>query len=570
MSDPTPVDLSDLQFMPDWLKGGAGKAKPGSGEPAKGKGRSARDAGDNRKKGSTGGKNPHGNFEQRGRSDNRNRRHFDDRNKGGRRDAKGNRKPYDSRNRRDNRPSSPPPPEGISAALKPGKPSVTQLVDQIRKTARAYSVFDIARLILAARDRYSISFKRDNEDSPELFTCIPDQSAWLSHAEALANLLHTSSFSEHYEEEKVQGEMPKGNYNAIAICGISGKLIGPPNHHSYQSNIANLHRQRFSSMPIGKYKSSIRVERDEETIERWKNEQSIEYHYTSLKTAEGEIPTKFESREEAEKHFLQEHAPSLIKRADEAIVAGNIPAKNLSPGLLTLLRKAAANAQKHPASLVQPLCGMLGAEELKFFKRGKKIFTSITRPKPLSDDSTLSKPILAIVQHIRKRKRASIKSILKDLAPSPVNGEKTQENTAEDSSAPPVENNTESIPQEEKEHAAPAPDQKEHKDKAIAGKSSPEPKSPELTTEQITVMKDLHWLLSEGAVIAFGDGHIELATPRVPDNKKKPGESPPKEKQASAESQTGKEKSPDPEAIDSPGDSQDAPEGTSAAESPDP
>ena len=83
MSDPTPVDLSDLQLMPDWLKGGAGKAKPGSGESPKGKGRSARDAGDNRKKGSAGGKKIRGNFEQRGRSDNRNRRHLTTGTRGG-------------------------------------------------------------------------------------------------------------------------------------------------------------------------------------------------------------------------------------------------------------------------------------------------------------------------------------------------------------------------------------------------------------------------------------------------------------------------------------------------------
>ena len=40
-------------------------------------------------------------------------------------------------------------------------------------------------------------------------------------------------------------------------------------------------------------------------------------------------------------------------------------------------------------------------------------------------------------------------------------------------------------------------------------------------------MKDVHWLLSQGAVIAFGDGHIELAKPRVPAESKQLKESAP-------------------------------------------
>ena len=526
MSDPTPVDLSDLQLMPDWLKESAGSGSNHKGN----RGPFPHDDGEQRPKKSKGtGKSWEKNRPGK-KGKNQNRRYPDDTKRGGRRGDKDGRKPYDSRgrrnNRNDNRPTQPPPPEGIIATLQPGNSSVTQLVEQIRKTARAYSVFDIARLVLASRDRYSVGFKRENDNSPELFTCIPDQSAWLSYPEALSNLLSTTAFFDYYEEEKVQGEMPKGNYTSIAICGISGQLLGPPNHHSYQSNISKLHRQRFSNMPLGKYKNSIRVERDEETIERWKNEQSIEHHYTYLKNAEGTDPIKFESREDAEKHFIKEHSENLITRTDEALVAGDIPGKKLSPGLLSLLRRVTGNAQKHPANLVQPLCGMLGAEGLKFFKRGKKIFTCITRPKPLSEDSTLSKPILAIVHHIREKKKASIKSILDELAPSPQDNQQNNELEVEGTGKSPNETDLASTTPEgeptEKTHVAQDKQQDQN-----SGKKTAEQENPELTEEQIKVMKDVHWLLSQGAVIAFGDGHIELAKPRVPTESKQLKESAP-------------------------------------------
>ncbi|MFP6872584.1 MAG: hypothetical protein VCA55_03660 [Verrucomicrobiales bacterium] len=569
MSDPTPVDLSELQFMPDWLKKPSGKAESDNDESITHKDHPPHKPGDKQKGGKKGSRGKREDFNQRGKQNAGNRRHFDDRKKGNfrsgksnhprhdREDNRGNRS--DSRDRRDNRRAPPSPPQGLSASLQPGQLSITQLVVQIRKTARAYSVFDIARLVLASRDRYSIVFKRDDEKSPELFTCIPDQSAWLSRPEALANLLNTPAFTEHYKEEKVQGELPKGNYNSIAICGISGKLIGPPNHHSYQTQIAKLHRQQFSNMPIGKYKNSIRVEHDEEIIERWKTEQSVEHHYTCQKTPEGEPVLKFETREAAENHFIQTHAEQLITRTDEAVVIGNISGKNLSPALLTLLRQVANNAQKHPASLVQPLCGMLGAEGLKFFKRGKKIFTSITRPKPLSDDSTLSKPILAIVNHIRDRKRASIKSILEDLAPTPTPGDNPYSSPAKPVADKVVEPATDSTPPADESGTKSGTLGQEHQNKENARepkpeKESPTPQHPELTPEQIAVMKDLHWLLSEGAVIAFGDGHIELATPRVPDNRKKGGKPAPKATPPGSSPQSRKQKIPDPPVSDNPED----------------
>ena len=312
-------------------------------------------------------------------------------------------------------------------------------------------------------------------------------------------------------------------------------------------------------MPIGKYRNSIRVEHDEEIIERWKTEQSINLHYTYQKTAEGEPVLKFETRDAAEKHFIQTHGEGLITRTDEAVVIGDISGKNLSPALLTLLRQVANNAQKHPASLVQPLCRMLGAEGLKFFKRGKKIFTSITRPKPLSDDSTLSKPILAIVNHIRGRKRASLKSILEELAATPAPGDDPHSSTAKPVADKVVKPATEPTPAEDESGAKSGTGEQQKQTEGTAGESTPEKKSPatehpELTPEQIAIMKDLHWLLSEGAVIAFGDGHIELATPRVPNNTQKGSQPTPKVTPRGSSPQPRKQKIPDPPVPDNPED----------------
>jgi hypothetical protein len=55
---------------------------------------------------------------------------------------------------------------------------------------------------------------------------------------------------------------------------MSGVVLGPPNHHEYQRNIARLHRERFSDMPLERFKSRIRMESGEEILEKWREQVS--------------------------------------------------------------------------------------------------------------------------------------------------------------------------------------------------------------------------------------------------------------------------------------------------------
>ena len=260
----------------------------------------------------------------------------------------------------------------------------------------------------------------------------------------------------------------------------------PPNHHSYQKEIINLHKNKFPNIELETFKNKIKIESSEELVEEWKKSQSVQDQYSVKNKTDDEIVLK--GREEAENHFLNNYAEELVETGIRFTVPGNIEGKMLSSGLLALVKNTSIHAKKHPASLVNPICTILGNEGLKFFKRGKKIFACISRPKPLSDDDTLSEPIKAIVTFIRNRKRVTSKELLDELAPSKEN---TESGTEKDSS-----------------------------------KSDSE--IEELNENQLKVLQDLNWLLREGAVIAFGDGKIELATPKNPGASKTADE--PKEK----------------------------------------
>src|SRR5690606_12714983 len=107
------------------------------------------------------------------------------------------------------------------------------------------------------------------ESKPALFAGKLDESLFLTREEALRHLWQSDLRSELLEEETVEVEPPAGNFQSVARCGLSGEWLGPPNFHSYQTNLRRLHRERFSNMPFEAYSAKVRTERGEEAVNAW-------------------------------------------------------------------------------------------------------------------------------------------------------------------------------------------------------------------------------------------------------------------------------------------------------------
>src|SRR5262249_31870650 len=76
---------------------------------------------------------------------------------GGRGRPGGPRRDFDRGEQRERRETPPPLPE-VNVSLRPDDKGVESLARQIKVTARAYPLFDIARLILQKPERYSVVF----------------------------------------------------------------------------------------------------------------------------------------------------------------------------------------------------------------------------------------------------------------------------------------------------------------------------------------------------------------------------------------------------------------------------
>ena len=383
---------------------------------------------------------------------------------------------------------------------------------QIKASGRAYSVFDVARLFMQDRARFFVRMRamkvrppQGKPDPaveappappapPEVYECRVDGSFWLSHEEAIRHVLRSPAIEKFYRVENVTLDAPKGKFTAIAVCGFSGIPLGPPNHHDFQRNVARLHRERFSNMALDWYKSRVVIEKDEATLARWQESQTMSVQYVPLmpradgesevaaevvaevaaapaveavvegaevavaavEGAEGDVAAAADAPvaaevaaaaepavvalknwAEMEAHFRKHHAGDVIRVVNDITVPGNIPGRMLAPPLLSLLRSEVERQQRFPMELVQDLCRDLERAGLRFFKKDRKTtFVSRNRPHFLGDDVVLGDRVRSIVEMVRANPGITYTRLVSTLAPHiDVTGEAGQGMPGVDSAA---------------------------------------------------------------------------------------------------------------------------------------
>ena len=210
-----------------------------------------------------------------------------------------------------------PPPEGVTAQVMPVEEGLDALAKEIMAGGRTYAVFDLAKMVMGARERFNVGFRSKGER--RFFKCRKDGSVWLTKTEAVSHFWASEWRKDFYEEVATKTDPPKGNFQQVAKCGMSGEILGPPNYHAYQTEIARIHRERFAHMSLNAYRSKIRMERDEEAVNAWleKMSQRIDYRPTGgkprvKKAAEGNAPPADQSVEETPATAEGENAPAEV------------------------------------------------------------------------------------------------------------------------------------------------------------------------------------------------------------------------------------------------------------------
>jgi len=420
-SDGTPPAedfLKAFQLGPSWArdtKGGAGKFKEFEVSERAGDRRGRGGRGERTERRGDGGRGGGGfRGERRSGGGGRDFRGGDRRQRGGGRDGRdGRRGRWEDRSER--REEYIRPAEGVRVELVPAREALELIHKEIQQFARVYSLFDIARVILAERERYRIRFIKTSGKAGTLLACSHDDSVWLTREEALAHMWNAPWRSEYYDEETIEVDPPRGNFQHVARCGFSGEWLGPTNYHGYQKALRTLHRERFSHIPFERYVSRVRTEHGEEAVEAWLETMKV---HTRFRPAGSEADDEWMTdRGEVERHFAAHGFGKAFREADRAEISGNVPAKHLSPALLESLKAASSHTRKHPAMMIPAVCRVLESLHLPVFKRSGKLFTGPSRPHPLPEGIMLAERPAAIIEWLSQRGRAKLADLWKDLLP---------------------------------------------------------------------------------------------------------------------------------------------------------
>ena len=483
------IDLEKL-FLPAWAqeKTGPNPYAKFAGEPA------GRD--DRQRESRRGGPRSDSFGERRGPRPARSGPKFGDRKRGG--------PQREDRGERRERPAPPAPLPEITVTFLPDENGVESLARQIKVTGRAYPLFQIAQIVLVKPERYAVQLgvrkKADGQIVQPLFVCALDDTPWLSEDEAVAHVLK-NHFATFYQAERTATEPPKGTYTFVAQCGLSGAILGPPNHHDYQNQLRKLHAERFARMPFDVFKSRVRIVKDEAVVKKWIEEQSFKTEYICLNVPE---PLKLPNLEEVEKHFRAVHKETIIKPVETHTVGGVLSRNLRSRELQRLVRTDWEQQKYFPLQLATGLSRQFATHGLHFFKVNKTFtHVSVARPQFLDLETTpVSENIKRIVNYINAHPKCTRRQLIEALAPS------LPKPTV-------IEVKPATMPAEGAEKSPPG------------GTPNPAATSAEPTPEQTAIIADLHWLVHQGHVLEFADGRMDTA--------KKPVPRPPKPEKKSAQ-----------------------------------
>jgi hypothetical protein len=319
----------------------------------------------------------------------------------------------------------------FSVTFYPEDGSFKVLADAIRKSCRTFELFYIARSVVEKNERFIAVVQRiapgakpgaapaseaavPGVKPAPFFISVPDGVPFDSEDAAIAHVLekHLANF---FDTAEVEVEAPKGNFQVVNRCTITGTLLAPPNYHLYNSIVAQHHAANVR-MPLEAYKSKIESVRDPEVVAQWLEKMKKATRYTvkpapvrapkadaaaaaapvaenasaeaevapvenveaAAPEAAAEAPVapvlpSFDSLEEARQYLLTESRGRVVRSVEQLRFPGrlleSIPE---SSEIRRAVEGALAAQRRFPLDTANALRGRLRRESFTIFKKGSK------------------------------------------------------------------------------------------------------------------------------------------------------------------------------------------------------
>jgi hypothetical protein len=364
---------------------------------------------------------------------------------GGSRDRRGNmgggnREGRDSRGgpggRREQKPFVPFEPTVDVIFVSQDKPFEV-LLKAMRTTFKTYELFEIARIVLGKENRF-VSIISAKEDAAErkIYISVPDEMPFETREEAINHVMN-NHLEKFFEIEKVEIEPPKGNFQMVNRCKLTGELLGPPNFHRYQEILKDHYSKNIHNMPFERYQERIESVKDDEVIQEWMEKMKYTYQYT-VKQKEGEEADKLvlSAIEDVRYYLTTERKGEVFAAKDKVRVPGEKIESMPKSSIRRSIERELEKQRRFPLITSNHLRGRLRRCNLNFFKKGSKGITYVcaVKRRPRYKDTFFSESIQALIEYIEKNPKTLSEELLKNYLPAGVKEitEDTQKSVLQD------------------------------------------------------------------------------------------------------------------------------------------
>ncbi|MCX7819223.1 MAG: hypothetical protein N2652_08455 [Kiritimatiellae bacterium] len=308
------------------------------------------------------------------------------------------RSPRSTRERRDEARPQLRPPLPLSIAFLPERHSLSVVAHRIQASHRAYPLLQLAEFFLSRPEfhlvRIEVAPSAPSPNDPDrpaevtLFQCAECGVVYSTAGAAQAHVVESHA-EVWFETRELSEEPPPGQFTCVARCPFTGRLIGPPNHHSFASAVteaaAGAGRER--KMTVAEYQLQLEMVRDPAAIEQWRHE----YAHRRAYFRRDQSPAEPLSWAEARRTLELELAPTRVKSVSRAIIPGRIAEQINDPGIRASLRAAWHKEQRFPHTMMDALRPALRHMRLHFFKTdGHHTYVTAIRPCPLAPDHAVA------------------------------------------------------------------------------------------------------------------------------------------------------------------------------------
>ncbi|MEO5958584.1 MAG: hypothetical protein ABIZ49_08185 [Opitutaceae bacterium] len=459
----------------------------------------------------------------------------------------------------------------FSVTFYPEDTSFNTLVQTIRKSCRTVELFEIARTVVAKTDRFVVvvahkasgagEAPRPTDAPPKakplFYISVPDGMPFESDESAVAHVL-SNHLDKFFETAVVEVEPPKGNFQVINKCGMTGELLGPPNYHRYNQIVQQHHAAKLPRVGFEALKSRIETIRDPEVVNQWLEKMKKATRYTwktpaakpaaaptaaagsggetapsphpdsnesagvpevSAETAapatEPSAPVAapaptipvFDTLEDARTFLLTQARDKVVRTVENARVHGKV-AETMPQGEIRRAIEGSLERQRRfPLDTANALRGRLRREHFTIFKKGSKgvSYVCAVKRKFRVPGQTFSDSIGALISFIEAHPMIRASELQPKFLGLVVPPARPVE--AQSGAAVPASEGGENVAAPEATPAAP-----------------PVETTPILSIEDrarlARLQGDLVWLVREGYVTEFIDGRLFAPPPMVEARKK--------------------------------------------------